>query len=366
MRTLTIVCLLCALAFADKDKPKQLSAADQKKYKAALNKGRQLEDKKQYAAAMAAFDEALAVAKDDATALTEYGWTAYLAKDYDKAETYTRRAIANVTTPNVRGAAYYNLGLVQEKKGDRAGAIKSYTESLKARWNATVRGALAKLDPAAAAALDPFKPVAMAGPFKSIDAYCKTAEPPTDDPDNYTCKCTRDDKSPKAPAGGPYDAVEWVIAACTGKVADREFDRHDVAVRVGGDWYVASVADTYMNLHCSNDVASKTAKLDGTRLVVRIGEEGDCMSGERASSFSEDQVVVIGIGASKKPSATPPIFLGRHEESSTFDDSGNQGKASVNVDIKLELAVTKDGVELKGKTKGGDASMVGKHALAFP
>jgi hypothetical protein len=359
MRTLTIVLLLCSVAFAEKGK---LSAADQKKYKQLLNKGRELENKKKYVEAIAAFDDALKVAKDDATVLTEIGWTAYLAKDYDKAETYTRKALANESTPNIRGAAFYNLGLVQEKRGDRAGAIKSYTESLKARWNATVRGALAKLDPAAAAALDPFKPQALAGPFKSIDDYCKPkrTKPTGDDPE--TCECS----DGKAATGStkPFEALTWVTRKC--EAGDHIMTNYDLAAKVGGSWYVAEVAETDANFHCDNDVDSQTIKIEGGRGVFRLSEHGGCMRGEYSSDFTEDQLVVVGIGSSGKPSATPAIIVGRHEESAELDENGEPKKTTVSVDTALAVTWTKDGLEMKGKTKGGDVSMVGKHALAFP
>jgi hypothetical protein len=360
MRTLTIVVLLCGIALADKPK---LSPADQKTYRELLNKGRQLEDKKKYPDAMAAFDDALKVAPDDATVLAELGWTAYLAKDYDKAEKYTRKALANQATPNIRGAAFYNLGLVQEKKADRAGAITSYTESLKSRWDATVRAALAKLDPAAAAALDPFKPQALAGPFKSIDGYCKTQK--NELGDEYTCKCGKDDKPSPLSAAKPYEAFEWVKRRCTIESSEIATTTYGFAAKVGGGWYVGQLAETDEARRCYDDVDTQGMRVESGHPVFRLAEHGGCVGGMLSTDFTEDQIVVVGVGASGKPSATPSIIVTRHEEETEISNDPN-AKGKVNVDVKLELSWTKDGIELKGKTKGGDASMVGKHALAFP
>src|SRR5215470_3007299 len=125
MRALAVVVLLTLPALAD---PKGL-----------LRKGRDLQGAKKYAEAIAAFEEALKLQPDDPTVLGELGWTAYLMKDYAKAKDATQKAIARQPAPNIRGAALYNLGLIDEAKGDTAGAVTAYTESLRARPNATVR-----------------------------------------------------------------------------------------------------------------------------------------------------------------------------------------------------------------------------------
>ena len=57
------------------------------------------------------------------TVLGELGWTAYLMKDYAKAKDATQKAIAHQPAPNIRGAALYNLGLIDEAQHDTAGAV---------------------------------------------------------------------------------------------------------------------------------------------------------------------------------------------------------------------------------------------------
>jgi hypothetical protein len=369
MRTLTVVaCLICGIAVADVAKQK-LSPADQKKYKALLDKGRKLEEVKKYDEALAAFDEALAVATDDPTVLAEMGWTAYLKKDYDNAEKYTRRALANQSTPNIRGAAFYNLGLIQEKKGDRAGAIKSYSESLKARWNATVRAALAKLDPAAVAALDPFKPRALAGPFKSIDDYCKSM--PDSEPAPYPgydakCRCGRASDAKPPDAAKPFEAFDLVERTCKVQGTENGSDAYDYAVKVGGFWYFGGIASSDTNRYCFDTVSTQEMRIDHGRAVFRIVEQGGCGGANGTTTFTEDQLVAVAIGPSGKPSGTPPFMVVRHEEEQHDEFSEHPPPAKVTVDIKLDVTWTKDGVVLKGTTKGGDATMIGTHTLAFP
>src|ERR1700689_4365607 len=85
MRAIAILILLGRLVSADP--AAKLPAADQKTYAAALQKGRDFQAKKKWADAEAAFGDCLKIAPDDATALGELGWTAYLAKDLATAET---------------------------------------------------------------------------------------------------------------------------------------------------------------------------------------------------------------------------------------------------------------------------------------
>ena len=61
---------------------------------------------------------------------------------------------------------------------------------MRARPNATVRAALKKLDPKAAEPFDPYMPTPLAGPFASIDAYCKTLPAKrTDYEGTNDCEC---------------------------------------------------------------------------------------------------------------------------------------------------------------------------------
>jgi Tfp pilus assembly protein PilF len=153
------------------DAPPSLTPDAKAHYKTALAKARKLQAAKKYADATAAFNDALAAAPGDATVLGELGWTAYLAKDYKTAEEITRKAVAAQAVPNVRGATLYNLGLIQEQNGDKAGAIASYAASLKARPNAVVAARLKTLDANAAAAADPYAPHALTG-YASIAELC--------------------------------------------------------------------------------------------------------------------------------------------------------------------------------------------------
>ena len=152
-RLLAIVRLAAAGAAQAAPKAKAtVSPEVHKKYGELMALGHKSQQKKDWKSAIGAFEKAVEAVPDDPAALTELGWTAYLAKDLDKAEAATKRAVASDGAPNIRGAALYNLGLIAEARHDTKGAIAAYIASIKARPHSVVRAALAKLDMAAAAA----------------------------------------------------------------------------------------------------------------------------------------------------------------------------------------------------------------------
>jgi tetratricopeptide (TPR) repeat protein len=128
------------------------AAADPKRYEAIMAEGTQAAKKGDHAAAVAAFDRALAIKPNDQAALTDQSWSAYQLHALDRAEAITRRAIAVPGDPRRTAAAYYNLGRILGDRGDKPGAIAAYQASLKLRPNRAVRAQLAKLDPVAGAA----------------------------------------------------------------------------------------------------------------------------------------------------------------------------------------------------------------------
>ena len=99
----------------------------------------------EWAAAVPEFEAALVAIDGDPRALTELGYSAMLAGDYVKAKKIDEQAIAVAIDPKVRAMGLFNLGLVQEKSGDKDGALKSYLKSLQLRPNATVEKAVGNL-----------------------------------------------------------------------------------------------------------------------------------------------------------------------------------------------------------------------------
>ncbi len=346
MRVAIALLLLTSLAYADT-------------VKQSLAKGRKLANQKKYAAALAVFEAGLKDAPDDPTLASEAGLAAYLAKEYGKAELLTRKSLAGQGTPSIRGASLYNLGLILEARADKKGAIEAYKQSLAARPHRVVRAALAKLDPAAAAAADSLVPATFDGPFASIAEYCKGRPLDTDAGE---ADCTCGDKA--TDVGGkliaPLQQLQKFARGCN----SGSFAGHVetlVAAKLPAGWYVFSVVDGLDSFKCSSVVALDAAIIIDTTLLIPLEHSGECSHGTEtgvdASSFHESDVVAIGVGPSKVPSASTIELL--------HDEEGDSPSL-----IKLDIKATwRSGTELllAGKIKGIDQpDLIGQHTLVFP
>jgi tetratricopeptide (TPR) repeat protein len=120
-----------------------------KRYEAIMDEAAKAAKKGDHAGALTAYDRALAIRPNDQAALTDQGWSAFQLHALDRAEAITRRAIAAAGDPRRTAAAQYNLGRILEERGNKAGAVAAYQESLKLRPNRAVSARLASLDPAA-------------------------------------------------------------------------------------------------------------------------------------------------------------------------------------------------------------------------
>lgn len=119
-----------------------------------LAAGRKAVKAKDYAAGIAAFEAALTIDANNASALGELGWAAYNAGDLDKAERFTRQAITAASQDKTRGAVLYNLGRILEDRGQKDEAAVAYQRSLQLRPNDTVSGRLTALQAGGAAVED--------------------------------------------------------------------------------------------------------------------------------------------------------------------------------------------------------------------
>lgn len=359
--------LPAGLAAADR-KPK-LSDADRKTCHDQLATGRQLTRKKQYKQAVAAYEVCIKLVPDEATVLAERGFTAYLAHDYKLAEASTRGAMANQTEPSLLGAAAYNLGLIEEARGDKPAAVAAYTQSLKARPHSVVRAALRKLDPAAAAALDPFVPKPMAGPFASVDAYCKTLAVSDDE---WSCSCGRLETGANAKGYLEIAAIEHKCKA-TASGSSRANQSLAIAVHVAKGWYAVETGNLEENLWCVGEVLidgihpQDIAAGGTTELYAALGERGSCTGGEsmRNDEWKQSGMLIFGLSSVGVPHATPAIVLTRSETHA--DDSTPE---TVIADIALTATWKGNALELSGKTRGLEPSearnLVGSHVIVFP
>ncbi|HUS64537.1 MAG TPA: tetratricopeptide repeat protein [Kofleriaceae bacterium] len=160
-------------AGAVRARPASLSPEARTRYREALARGRAASKKGAHAAAVAAFDEALAAAPGDPRALSELGWAAFHAGDLARALRATQESIAGAQDPAVRAASLYNLGRIFEARRQPLRAADAYRDSLALRENATVRARLLTLAPDTPAN-QPLAATALDGPYPTLAAWCES------------------------------------------------------------------------------------------------------------------------------------------------------------------------------------------------
>ena len=122
--------------------PTKQQIADYRKH---VKAGWALQKTSKWAEAIPEFEKALVAIDGDQRALTELGFSAMNAGDFTKARRADEQAIQVAVDKKVKAMALYNLGLVQEKTNDSAGALRSYVASLALRPNKTVEKAVGRL-----------------------------------------------------------------------------------------------------------------------------------------------------------------------------------------------------------------------------
>ncbi|MEO9182254.1 MAG: tetratricopeptide repeat protein, partial [Kofleriaceae bacterium] len=348
MRTLALVVAMTAVAAAAPD-PKLLA------------KGRELEATGDHAAAITAYEQYLEAAPDDPVARAELGFAALQAKDLVKAESATRTAIAHAPKgsylhdPNgrARGAALYNLGLIQEAQGKPKDAASSYKESQASRPSRIVREKLQQLDPVVAATADPLVPVRLAGPFKDIRELCHAwLKKVGEDPESTwgeTSSCAKPDVIKVASSKLAKPFVELQAFQFESRSA------LELAIRLDDGWYHFEYEGKgdRSSAHCGGTTFTvKQLPLAATAPQLRIeytSSAKDCEHGgnghSRTWGWNEKGVIAIGVGLAGKPLA-PPAIVTSLDEWQQYDDEKKQQMT----DAAVTLAWGKDGsLDVTGK-----------------
>jgi len=305
-------------------------------------------------------------AEDDPRKLAEAGFSAFRNKDLDTAEKLTREAIGKAGgDDDVKGAALYNLGQILEAKKDKPGATQAYKDSIALRKNGIVRDALRALDAAAADASDTYAPKPMQGPFNAMDDYCKQwlvkMEP--SEQKQYLPECAKAPalaakKAFKTPAG--FESVE-LLAQYNGDGL--------VRAKVGGKIYIAALSPYQESGRCNQPTWTLAgATMHGSAIELDYGITGNCNDRDGSVQYEETGIIVVGIGASKQPSATS-------FRSATIEDNGSK-KKSFNQTRKLTWTKDNTGLDVKIVTDSGDAfeetgrrdsnDIRGHHTIALP
>lgn len=101
---------------------------------AAMNRGRALANRRDLAAAIAAFDEVLGLAPLYGTAYFDRGTARLMAGDATAAIADLERAVALLAPGTERGVAYANLAMAREELEDLAGAFRDLRQSIADGW----------------------------------------------------------------------------------------------------------------------------------------------------------------------------------------------------------------------------------------
>lgn len=342
------------------------AAADDPRAGVLVRDARKAQGRGDHAAAMRLFEQALLLRRDDAALQSDLGWSALQAGDLARAESATRAAIAGETRPALRAASLYNLGRILEARGNRAGAIQAYRESLTLRPHAVVQRQLATLDPAAAAAQSPLRPQAMVGPLATMRDVCGSIHGATPPASCSTPDAVRQSVAqPAAPfrgvtllSAGDIDCY-LIVQLATGFYRSRqgiacdepgflEFQVQELAVRAllpGGMQAVLSWKSTRYTREPVeiDDGAGHTVSRNAT---VDDGTEGEQW--------------ICGVGNSGVPSCVQFPLLRR---------GGDGCKGGVCRDWQMDVTVSEQGELLlspQGRPPADAQAYAGRHRIQFP
>jgi tetratricopeptide (TPR) repeat protein len=386
-----------------KSKPKEdkkLSLDDRKTYKKALNEARDLQKKKDYAAAVAAFDKALALFPDDPRAMSEKGWAQFFTKDLESAEKNTRDAIGRTTEKNLLGSSYYNLGRIQEERGQTPDAIASYQESLRVRpENKIVKERLATLN-AAVTERDPFAGEALIGPFPTLKALC--AEYAKGNHDGSTVKCDFKDDNTPGEGTGPDEGARPSLTGSSALAAARVFatpldpssedgwsmeSYFHLALQTKDGWFlVKEIAYVYNPGAFGISESLSLNKLEfkdilpggAQELLIEFSHSrGDTDMGlNEFASSNNTSVMVCGVGASGKPSCTEAFAIEESAERGILSDEEEASGEFTHEGLykfawKLAYSFSAAGaLEISGATSKemnpAVTASIGSHPLSFP
>lgn len=323
-------------------------------YRKHLKAGWAMQKDSKWAEAVPEFEKALAAIDGDQRALTELGFSAMNAGDFTKARKADEQAIQVAVDKKVKAMALYNLGLVQEKTNDTAGALRSYVASLALRPNKTVEKAVGRLGTSPAAD-KPFcdkgkKPCecALAYGFGDMETDADTAP---------TCEEASD---PKSPVDG------WHVYHIA-----RVFHREEMSYLLDeNNQLVAQIKGGYEyrwgRVYDVFELDSATVQTIGGHKILRL-QTHDSLEETEPSSTNDDIINVasservlvticeLGAGATRCPLREVPI-------SETKIENGKTTNKTV-----LDLAISADGTAtvklVSGASDEAIDKLVGPHKL---
>jgi len=345
---------VCAQAPAPAQAPSAQAASTPAatSYEGALAEGRRLLKSGDAVGAARAFDAALSAKPNDAVALSELGWAVFTAKDYERAEDVTMKAIMRAMgNARLKSANWYNMGRIQEAEGNKEAAANAYKSAIKAQPNPSASTRLAKLA-SSETSEDPLDVSKLEGPFPSDTKLCDRLKPGA----RAACSC---EKVAALRPAAPYADAKL----CTAK--QDEDVRYVLALQTKAGWFGRELASS-----------TETSGKFGTRPAfdVRSAEQRQFFSGpapQLAVHFAlqettgtdtgsvttdEQRLMLCGIGGSGAPSCTRSILETRKET----------GHPPVSVAIQIGPEAVLEAKSASSKLSLEDRVALGKHQVVFP
>lgn len=344
-------------AKTDKRKPDKKLTKDQiAELKKRMKAGWAKQKDNKWVEAVIEFEAALLAAPQDQRALAELGWSAMNAGDFPKARKADEQAVKVAVDKKVKASALYNLGLVQEKTGDKDGALKSYLASLALRPNKTVEQAVGRLG----ATPDKPPPFCAAGK-KPCDCVLADA---FDEMQLDQSKC--EEVPSKIPSKG-WKAYKVTSDAFYGSDYTYVLDEANQLVDV-----IDGTSERGRTMEHIKLIKADTKKAGGrTVLWIETKYEYDYMY----SSFDTDdieyehiettQVTLCLPGDGKTPTRCPLRDVPTHHVNEKSSDDDNKKRTTT--ETIVELTIADDGTATVKLVKGASdeqlAKLVGPHML---
>jgi hypothetical protein len=350
-----------------------IPAKDRREAVKALEEGRKLSRAKDYKAAIAAFDRALAIDPGNAKVLSEVGWAALQANDLARAEDANTKALASTHDTNLRAMILYNQGRVFEAKNEKAKAIALYDKSLALRDNPEVASRRKSLE---AKAPPPAPPVPCASPVADVGALCTCLFGDKTDylgsGANPACEAEKD----VPPLGDPrLSVVKWSggdMAETAHMLALSDEKGVRVLADLGHDYEPGA-----FGVHNTSEVKGGDAKtVNGKSVVVVRSEENDNdfnMAGLELCSQTQKWETVCKLAA---PATCVPVAVstisgcgvGVEPDPKDLDDETKKALADIKAHATTQHAETSwtigdDGKLVVRLIPGGTSDLVLKGML---
>jgi tetratricopeptide (TPR) repeat protein len=326
-----------------------------------MKAGWALEKSEKWADSVPEFEAALKAIPSAPRALGELGWSAMNAGDLAKARKADEEAVLLALDPIVKAQGLYNLGVVQEKTGDKDGALRSFLASLQLRPNKTVEAEVGKLGASPTA-----KPVWCSPGKKPCD--CLGGDP--GDGSDFECQ---EVTNPAPPVTG------WHVYHTH---HDMWFD-DDYLLDERGQ-LVAVIAETFQRPHESDSIQLVKAEvktiaghqvlrletsLEADSQYGSLEDNNDSEATEADTSLSSRNVTICVVGDAKTPTSCPlqDVLLSESSDHSVASNKPNAKIQDAKTERATDISIADDGTVtvklVKGSSDPGLAEVIGPHKL---